>query len=510
MAYSGYPTPNQQSGDVTFGCIPIYVPNNPEFQAAFASIIYGLYGVMANDWFWREFGTMSPENAALLAARGLAMTVAYAECGDGMTCEDVADCIETSEDVLNALLNQLKASGFSQSAENASADSIQPLPVTQTAESLLPPTFDCSSHEANMAIARAIVRELHETIIDALELMEYYTNPAEAVSTATDGIPLAGTLNNVLEFADWLLEAFTEGYSAAYDQDSEDEISCPIFCHLETECSLSLDELISIYEDIASLDFPDGDFQTVMNYLVLQAVPPTTETVATMHLLALIVFKYGGEFFTMNGWNTLRNTIETASTYSDMSYDICDCVTETPTAQWAIFLDLSLSQYTTQRSGVLGEYIGGAGWRSVAAANPAHIQIWLNLDASFVTKAHGMRIAARGMTGAAGDALRIAGWTGAGATGSEVNISSVGSIGAAGNVNNYEYAELKLLNVTPELSHKWNAQNTGASVYPTNYIQVNQVVVWGLAGAGDTKPALAKWMPALPSTNAEIFSLLGV
>jgi len=80
MLYSGYPTPDAQTGDVTYGCIPIYVPNNSEFASQFAAIIYGLYSAMSNEDFWHEFGTLSPELAAQYAAQGLAQTEAYAEC----------------------------------------------------------------------------------------------------------------------------------------------------------------------------------------------------------------------------------------------------------------------------------------------------------------------------------------------------------------------------------------------------------------------------------------------
>lgn len=84
---TGYPTPDAQEGDVTFGCIPIVVPNNPEFNAAFAAAIYGLYSSMAKPYFWRTLGTLSPELAAEYASRGLAQTEAYEECGDDCSGE---------------------------------------------------------------------------------------------------------------------------------------------------------------------------------------------------------------------------------------------------------------------------------------------------------------------------------------------------------------------------------------------------------------------------------------
>jgi len=88
----GYPTPDNPTGDVTFSCIPVYVPSNPEFEGIFAAAIYGLYSEMSKEYFWRDFGTMSATDAAFLAARGLAASQAYdGDCGGGgeLTCEQV-------------------------------------------------------------------------------------------------------------------------------------------------------------------------------------------------------------------------------------------------------------------------------------------------------------------------------------------------------------------------------------------------------------------------------------
>lgn len=86
MPQSGYPTPDEPTGDVIYNCIPVVVPDNPEFERIFAAAIYGLYASMSKPYFWRATGTMSPETAAQLAAQGLAQTPAYDLCGED--CSD--------------------------------------------------------------------------------------------------------------------------------------------------------------------------------------------------------------------------------------------------------------------------------------------------------------------------------------------------------------------------------------------------------------------------------------
>lgn len=511
MPYSGYPTPDVQSGDITFSCIPILVPSNPEFQQVFAAAIYGLYASMANTWFWREQGTMTPEQAAFAASQGLAYTQAYGECGGDMDCLDVADCLENSSDVLQALLNQLAANGFTQNPDSAT-DTPELLPNSQTADSMLPADYDCSNPAQDMAVARAIVQRLHKNIMDAFEFMELATNTSEAAAIVTGAMPLTKTAEAILDFVNWVQETFVEVYQAAYTDDAENDIACAIFCHLQDTCSLSLDELIGIYEELGSITLPDPtDFQAILDFFATTVLSIDTTGVAAFHSMVLQAFKFGGGFFEMGGWNDLEMVIETAATYRDLSYDdLCDCFSETPTAQWALYMNFAVSKFNTAQVGVLGEYVSGAGWRSVDPANPTHIQIYTNFGGSFVYKAVGARVQGRGFTGSASDAIRYAAWSNPGASGTEGGILSATGLSTNFNENMHEDARLNLANVFTGQSFKFNFQNAGVSAYPTNFCQYNQVVIWGLAGVGSTKPEGAKWMTALPATTAEIFGLLGV
>ena len=221
---SGYPTPEEQTGDVTYGCIPVFVPNNPEFQSLFAAAIYGLYAQMSKEYFWREQGTLSPELAAFYAASGLAQTEAYAECGGVVSCDDIADCIETDEIVQSALAQNLANNGFSPGGNAEQNSQNVTMSPSQSAANLLPEDYDCSDNQL-MATARAIVQKFDEFTQDFFDQMELLTNPLELVDITSDGIPVADTLGNVAAFADFVAQTVRETYQASYNNASEQEIA---------------------------------------------------------------------------------------------------------------------------------------------------------------------------------------------------------------------------------------------------------------------------------------------
>jgi len=300
---------------------------------------------MSNEWFWREFGTMSPEVAAAAASKGLALTEAYANC---MDCDDIADCIENSEAVQAALdaFNQafMNANGFSADFANSGVpgQDVTPLPDSQLNGSLLPTGYACDNPAQDMAIARAVVRELHETLEDFFELVELITSPATLADTVTDSIPVVSLVGDLLAVAKWLAQTLPNVYRAAYTQVAEDTISCAIFCYLQENCELSLNALIEIYLGIDELDpppelnNPDELFTWAIETI---AVVSSVVIVEAGHLLLLYVLRLAGKWGVMLGFNSISTAIKAASTWRDYTYeDLCeDCPTTPVENFWMIY-----------------------------------------------------------------------------------------------------------------------------------------------------------------------------
>jgi len=268
-----------------------------------------------------------------------------------MSCLDVADCIETDETVKQAIVdNVLNQNGYTPNPEtNISTD--EPLPTLTPAESaqeLLPDGLasDCTGQpQLAMGLARAIVKELHESAEDLLETLEYATNTLEAWENIAGSLPsnMTSVINIALGWVDWLIETFQELYQAAYTQDVEDELSCAIFCYIMDNCSLSLDALQGIYQSEATIGTPPDGMIETLEFIYTTAVAADKIAVAAFHYQILRLLAWGKvTFVTAPYIKSLLASIQN----SDYSYqDLCeDCPQdETPDTYWRLAFDFRIS-----------------------------------------------------------------------------------------------------------------------------------------------------------------------
>lgn len=285
MPNSGYPTPDEQSGDVTFGCIPILVPNNAEFQEAFKAAIYGLYGQMANEWFWHEQGTLSPELAAQYASEGLALTEAYGEC-ETMACEDVVDCIETDSGVQDAIINLNNNSNDLYG--NLNPDFLTPAGTeTEIMDTRFPPAdraqpandlIDCNLDELWSGIY-FMVQKLDETGRDWLEFFVSGADKWQRAANLVSKIPIFGSLaSTALEQLSEVAQDVLNLYNAYSTEAVQQDIACALFELVCEECRYpTFDEIINYYKNNSTI---------------------TTENVAEITLKALADFLFGSALAT--------------------------------------------------------------------------------------------------------------------------------------------------------------------------------------------------------------------
>lgn len=266
MATTGLPTPDNFEGDADFICIPLIVPNKTEFKAA----IYGLYGQMANAWFWRELGTMTPETAAFLSSRGLGMTNAYGECAT-MSCEEIADCIETdtvtqealaaalqtSVPLQDAVFNYVNKAGFGNplhvSGTNTKIADVNPLGF----ESDDVKTLDnCDLNALWGGIRHGIVDRLDENLQDILQDISAIPTIIGRNAAWLDVVPVLGDIAEAIvtslsSVVPTLLSLF-EAYSS---EATKDELACELFNLVCADCKYPTHE--QIYNHFKNYGMPE-------------------------------------------------------------------------------------------------------------------------------------------------------------------------------------------------------------------------------------------------------------
>lgn len=417
--------------------------------------------------------------------------------GGAMSCEDVADCIDTSEDVLNALLNQLIENGYAPNPESANSPLLPVINATSQAGNLIEDITDCSIPEKDMSIARAIVRELHESTLDAFELFELQTNVAEATGITLGFIPAAGTGKNLVDFVNWVLETLVETYQAAYTQSAEDEIACAIFCHMQDECSLSYDDLLTIYEDIGSLTIPSLDnIEQVLQFAIDTAITVDTTGVAIWHYHMLQMIRFGETFGV--SFNNIKQAMIAASTMRDYTYeDLCDCTSETPTDYWMIYQDfrVGMGDWTIFRGTITADGVQSA---TNGTRNDAQVRI-NDLGADFGIVACGVDTQARGHIGnGTNDFITGRVYENANISGTERVVSSVSAI--VSNTNDVVWEQVQ---VTPQSGESMmvSCAGSGTLLYPTRFVTIKRVVWYGNCNVGQVKPPMAVYVSSIPTVG---------
>lgn len=277
MTKSGYPTPDNPTVQ-TFTNVCITIPSS--IEDVFYSVLLGQISEMANEYYWKPEGGMSPEEAAFLWSQTLAMTPANLEECTTMTCEEVADCIENDISTQTAIADAINnnsdiQSAISNTTRNNPSDGAQywSSTVNYLADNIIPSGALCT--EANKyAMSLAIVRALNQLAVDFLEIIEVITNPSEIGAELLAGVPIfGGAASLTLDTANWLQDNIKEVYDAAYNASSEEHYACAIYC-MFTDCNLSYEDMIIGYENGGTISPPqDTDFITVMQWLITNIVP---------------------------------------------------------------------------------------------------------------------------------------------------------------------------------------------------------------------------------------------
>lgn len=426
--------------------------------------------------------------------------------GGTMSCADIADCIETDADVLAALLAQLVANGYTQNPASAGTPVLPSVTSGQSAASLITGLTDCSDPAQVMAIARAVVRELHESTEDAFELFELQTNAVEASGIALGFIPAAGTAANLVEFVNWTLETLVETYQAAYTQSAEDTIACAIFCHMLDTCTLSYDDLVSIYKNLGSLTVPSlENIQDVLQFAIDTAITVDTTGVAIWHYHLLRMIKFGETYGV--SFNNVKTAIKAASVYQDYTYqDVCDdCPpAETPTSYWMLRTNFASSKSNWLNAQAPAPVIfQNDGVMSATISGISRLQIAWNFDGSFALLCGGQKEQRFGATGSGGnDIATITGFSLPNGGGTARPLTTASFLTETGYP--LVYGDVDTTPTATCQSVVLNNAVNGATVYPSRFCLLTEVAIYGVPN-GTVKPTGAVWVSALPTSLAEMF-----
>lgn len=216
--------------------VVVCIPDTVEWLSLFTGLVSQLrYG-----WYWdRSTGDLD-------AIRDRAQRVYFEmqdQNGDCMTlnCDEVANCIETSDAVKNALYALVQSQ-----IENA-----QGFPLSATTKSTpLNQNYETCDKDSLWGSCLNTIQTINRLNMDFLETVEAATNNQEAVDLLISAIPILETLpiDEALEFVNKIREFVQEFYLAGYDLDLETEFACELFCEaVANDCKLDMNVITAYF-----------------------------------------------------------------------------------------------------------------------------------------------------------------------------------------------------------------------------------------------------------------------
>lgn len=335
MPNSGYPTPDNFDGDAEYICIPIIVPNKAEFKAA----IYGLYSQMANDWFWRELGTMTPQQAAWLSSRGLALTDAYGTCGGTMDCEDVADCVEAqlivNESLRNSIFNTTIANGFGNPNRiNATGTKVADRNSVGALEEPIIELENCDLNALWSGIRHGIVDRLDDNARDMLEDLAAIPNVIERLAVFIDIVPVMGDVAEGVVFQiTEVIPDLLDLYNSASSEAFLDGWACDLFSMVCSQCRFPTFTEITEYSlthGLAGLPaLPDATLETIAEFVLDAIGNPAAIAYHTIMFWQLMVLNFQATFAGASGTAAIQKYVRLGVDFSNDNWvDLCEACEE--------------------------------------------------------------------------------------------------------------------------------------------------------------------------------------
>jgi hypothetical protein len=305
-------------------------------------------------------------------AHELAAIFATPEDGANMTCEQVADCIETNEATQAALSSFLNQNGY------GTGDGTPTAPNYWTSnETILDGSqiSGCDNDNLFGGIKQS-VQFINARITDFLEQAELITNIAERIQLAIAGIPIVGALpaDEVVGFIDQIFEEIAENYAANYTVDLENEYACDLFCLVKDTCELDFQAFADYFLTRVGESIDSGEDFAQFILWFTTGVFSGTAVVDAAFALVCSALAYSSNVFGINISN-LALTLTAAMNDPDSDWTILceDCPDEGLTPE----LSLGACSVFVYDGGTNLTNTTGSTWTAEATSNPGDWRVTL-------------------------------------------------------------------------------------------------------------------------------------
>lgn len=282
-------------------------------------------------------------------------------------CEQVADCIDTSADVQNALQMWLNQATPPYNPYTPATG--QPVPDEVMNGNLVVNPEDCDK-DALWGAIKNLIEGMNRNNTDAIEIMVGQANFTEAAEKLIAAIPVVGIfpIDEVFGLVNMISEFIANNYEAQYTGSLETEYMCDLFCIAQDACDFTPELVYQYFQD--RLEFYYEGFATVNSLALMLSligeIPtgillPGSIVVDLMFWIQSGLLKYANGFLGGVNITYIQNLFRIGAGLPDNDWQYLCEACATPPDGWAWIINFSESQ---QGSGT-GSWSYGLGWSTV-------------------------------------------------------------------------------------------------------------------------------------------------
>ena len=298
-------------------------------------------------------------------------TKAYRGLADVMSCEDIADCIETNQSVQDAIAASNTANGLinpDQMTDTINNYINQRFPATQRDEPIAPPPDECDLDALWTGILEIVTR-LDENSRDAWQDLSAIADKADRIAEAIAIIPLLGDVpGEILEFLAEVIPDLLTAYEAHSSTEVLEDIACDLFSLVCAECRYpTANELYNYYASFGVTGIQDllsYGVDAAVDYLIGSSTLANAVVFFTTNAIQLYFRYLGGTWLGKRGlkWLAIWANIgeDNPNNGWELLCDGCDDGT------WTVEFDFTVTDggFVRQAGANRGDWINGVGWQS--------------------------------------------------------------------------------------------------------------------------------------------------
>jgi hypothetical protein len=336
--------------------------------------------------------------------------------GTVMACEDIADCIDTSEDVQNAITTNQNIL-IQQLMQNANSGLTYP-PIADTESTILntqggigaskddeiKELESCNLDALWAGIRDGIVQRLDDNARSTLEYLVSKADAGERATALIGAIPIFGSmakavLDQMVQLAPDMLNLY-ESYSSL---ENMDEIACEIFGMVCSSCRYpTYDEVYQYYASAGITGLTDIDDIVIAAATDLLFGSTELAALAFYHTLItyqLLVLYLGSKFYSYTASSALLTMASLGEDFANDNWEIlCDSCDDAYRLKIWDFTQSDAGSYRTSSYPTTsghGIYIAGTGWipQQLGAEGNGFISVGVALKPEWRIRAIGLKFA---------------------------------------------------------------------------------------------------------------------